>query len=150
MDLWNYVLVFLTAAVPVLEVMVVIPASVALGLHPFPVGILAFLGNATTLVLAVVAGDRLAAWFSARRTPRSRSSERGARRRERVRKLMQRWGMPGLALLGPISVGSHAAALAAVALRIPRRRVLFWSVGGVAAWSVVFTILSAAGASFVT
>lgn len=148
MDLWSYLLVFLTAAVPVLEVMVVIPASVAVGLHPIPVGVLAFAGNAVTLAAAVLAGDRMADWVARRRRP-SGSGERSERRRQRVRRLTDRWGMPGLSLLGPISVGSHAAALAAVALRVPRRTVLVWSVGGVAAWSVVFTILSAAGASFV-
>jgi Ca2+/H+ antiporter, TMEM165/GDT1 family len=139
--LWQYMLVFLTAAIPLLEVMVVIPASVAVGLHPVPVGILAFAGNAATLAMAVVAGDELISRLRRRRTPR----ERDTKRQERIRRIAYRWGLPGVALLGPIAVGSHVAALAAIALRLPRGRVLLWSVAGVAAWSVVFTALSAAG-----
>lgn len=139
--IWQYVLVFLTAAVPMIEVMIVIPASVATGMHPVPVGILAFAGNASTLALAVVAGDE--AIGRLRRRPRPEGSV--SRRRERIRRIAYRWGLPGVAVLGPVTVGSHAAALAAVALRMPRGRVLAWSVAGVAAWSVVFVILSALG-----
>lgn len=139
--LWQYVLVFLTAAVPMLEVMIVIPASVAAGMHPVPVGLLAFAGNASTLVLAVVAGDEVIARM--RRAPRGDAPR--SRRRERVRRIAYRWGLPGVALLGPLTVGSHTAALAAVALRMPRGRVLTWSVAGVAAWSIVFVVLSAFG-----
>ncbi|MDZ7678281.1 MAG: small multi-drug export protein [Acidimicrobiales bacterium] len=139
--LWQYVLVFLTAAVPMLEVMIVIPASVAAGMHPVPVGLLAFAGNATTLVLAVVAGDEVIGRM--RREPRGDAPP--SRRRERVRRIAYRWGLPGVALLGPLTVGSHTAALAAVALRMPRGLVLAWSLAGVAAWSIVFAVLSAFG-----
>jgi Ca2+/H+ antiporter, TMEM165/GDT1 family len=142
---WQYVMVFLAAAVPVLEVLVVIPGSVAAGLHPVPVGVLAFAGNASTLVLVVLAGDRLAGWISRRRRADADGSGRDERRRARVRRIATRWGLPGVAVLGPLTVGSHAAALSAVALRLPRRDVLLWSVTGVAAWSVVLVGLSFGG-----
>lgn len=157
--LWQYALVYLSAATPLLEVMVVIPASVAVGLHPVPVGILAFAGNATTLVAAILGGDELIARLRHRRRHRraegasgedgTHRSERSERRQERIRKIAYRWGLPGVAVLGPITVGSHVAALAAVALRMPRGRVIVWTVGGVAAWSMLFTVLSAVGSSLI-
>lgn len=139
--IWQYLLVFLTAAVPMIEVMIVIPASVAAGMHPIPVGVVAFLGNATTLAVAVILGDEAIGRLRRRRRTESSVS----RRRERIRRIAYRWGLPGVAVLGPVTVGSHTAALAAVALRMPRGRVLAWSVAGVAAWSVAFVILSALG-----
>lgn len=138
-DLWPYALVVLAAAVPWLEVAVVIPAAVAAGLAPVPVGLLAFAGNAITLVLVVVGADQLLARRAAT------GHHRGARRGERVRRIARRWGLPGVAVLGPLVTGSHVAALAAVALRLPRQAVLAWSLAGVAAWTVVFVALSSAG-----
>ena len=140
--IWQYLLVFLTAAVPMIEVMIVIPASVAAGMHPVPVGILAFAGNATTLAVTVVLGDEAIGHLRGRRR---RTEGSVSRRRERIRRIAYRWGLPGVAVLGPVTVGSHAAALAAVALRMPRGRVLAWSIAGVAAWSVAFVVLSALG-----
>ncbi len=155
--LWQYALVYLSAATPLLEVMVVIPASVAVGLHPVPVGIIAFAGNATTLVAAILGGDELISRLRHRRHRRrgddapsegkKSTDHRAERRRERIRRIAYRWGLPGVAVLGPITVGSHFAALAAVALRMPLGRVIVWTVGGVAAWSLVFTVLSAFGSS---
>ena len=55
---WPYVVVFLAAATPVLEVLVVIPAGVLAGLSPAPTAIIALAGNLSTVALvAVGAGD---------------------------------------------------------------------------------------------
>jgi Ca2+/H+ antiporter, TMEM165/GDT1 family len=147
---WQYLLVLLTAAVPVLEVLVVVPASVAAGLHPLPVAILAFAGNAATLTLVVLGSDRLAEWLEGRAIRRGasgRTVRRTDRRRERIRRILARWGLPGMAVLAPLTVGTHVAALGAIAMRLPRRHVLTWSLGGLGAWTVVLTIVSATGRS---
>ncbi|HVM14995.1 MAG TPA: small multi-drug export protein [Egibacteraceae bacterium] len=132
---WSYALVFLAAATPVLEVLVVVPAAILTGMAPVPVTVLAVAGNVTTLAMVVVAADRLSErWQASRGGP--------GRRAQRARQLARRWGVPGLAALGPVSTGSHIAALAAVAVGAGRMRVLGWMTGGVVAWGV-----TAAGAA---
>jgi Ca2+/H+ antiporter, TMEM165/GDT1 family len=140
MDAWQYVLVFLAAASPLLEVLFVVPGAVAAGLHPVAVGVVAFAGNAVALTLVVVFADHLAAWLQ-----RRRGSAPPSKRRQRLQRIAHRWGLPGIAVLAPLTTGTHLAALGAVALRLPRAAVLTWMVGGLAAWTVAITGASALG-----
>lgn len=139
---WSYLLVFLAAATPVIEVLVVIPAAVLAGLAPLPATVLAFAGNLTTVVIAVVAGDRLLGWWRRRRPPRPGGP---GRRAERARHLAQRYGVPGLAFIAPISTGTHIAALAALATGADRPRVLRWMAAGLAVWAVAVGVAAVAG-----
>jgi UPF0716 family protein affecting phage T7 exclusion len=54
----GYALVFLLAAIPLVEVLLVIPTAVALGLNPALVALAAFAGNLATVVLVIVSSDR--------------------------------------------------------------------------------------------
>jgi hypothetical protein len=138
---WAYLLVFLAAAIPVIEVLVVIPAGIIAGLAPLPVLVLAVAGNLTTVVLVVVAGDRLAAGWRARRGAPRRDRPRAVR----ARHLAQRWGVPGLGLLGPLTTGSHLAAVAALATGAGQRRVLAWMTIGLVGWGVVVAAAATLG-----
>lgn len=90
---WSYVLVFLAAATPVVEVLVVIPAAVLAGMAPGPTTLLALAGNLSTVILVGVAGDRVIGWWRGRRRERDWQP---SRRSQRARELAQRWGVPGL------------------------------------------------------
>jgi Ca2+/H+ antiporter, TMEM165/GDT1 family len=60
-----------------------------------------------------------------------------SKRRRRLQRIAARWGLPGIAVLAPLTTGTHLAALGAVALRLPRTAVLAWLVAGIAGWTVV-------------
>jgi Ca2+/H+ antiporter, TMEM165/GDT1 family len=139
---WAYVLVFLAAATPVLEVLVVVPAGVLAGMSPVPTALVAVAGNLATVVLVAVAGDRLLAWWRRRRpqadtTPSARSRRGG--------ELVRRWGVPGLAFLAPLTTGTHIGTIAALATGAERRRVLVWMSAGVFAWAAITAAATASG-----
>ncbi len=138
---WQYVLVFLLAATPLLEILVVIPIGVALGLDPVLVAVVAFAGNVIPIYGIVLAADRLSTWLAARR-----DGERSKRRARAVR-LWNAYGLPGLALLAPVATGVHLAALFAMSLGAHRRSTLGWMTGSIAVWTVVITALSVTGAA---
>lgn len=138
----SYVLVFLTAAIPVLEVLVVIPTAVLAGMPAGPTTLLAFAGNLSTVVLVGVAGDRIVRWWRERRDGGDPSP---SRRSTRARDLAQRWGVPGLALLAPITTGTHIATVAALTTGATTRRVLVWMAVGLAGWSIAVAIVTVAG-----
>ncbi|QDQ29114.1 hypothetical protein FNU76_23720 [Chitinimonas arctica] len=52
-------------------------------------------------------------------------------------KLAQRYGAPGLGLLGVLLAGGPLAVLIGVAFRLPWRPLLAWLTAGIAAWSAV-------------
>jgi uncharacterized membrane protein len=107
-----------------------------------PTTLLAFAGNLSTVVVAVVAGDRLLGWWRRRRPGRG---EQPSRKTMRARQLAQRWGVPGLALLAPITTGTHIAAVAALATGASRKRVLRWMAAGLAVWAVTAAVATALG-----
>jgi len=74
--------------------------------------------------------------------------QRSRRRAGRIKSVMTRWGMPGLAVLGPLGLGTQLLALAAVAAGVSSRVAFAWVGAGTVAWSVVAAVLTTAGASF--
>lgn len=139
---WSYALVFLAAATPVLEVLVVIPVAVLAGMPPVPTTLLALAGNLSTVVLVALAGDKIIAWRRRRQPP---WAEQRSRRLQRAGELARRWGVPGLAFLAPITTGTHIATLAALATGAATRRVLQWMIAGLAVWAVTAAIATVAG-----
>lgn len=139
---WSYLVVFLAAATPVLEVLVVIPGGMLAGMPPVPTALVAVAGNLATVVLVAVAGERILAWWYRRRPDRDR---RPSARSQRARALAQRWGVPGLALFAPITTGTHVATVAALATGSDTRRVLRWMAIGLVVWAAAITVATAAG-----
>ncbi|MCC5952267.1 MAG: hypothetical protein JJU45_09250 [Acidimicrobiia bacterium] len=162
--LLGYGAVLVGAAVPWLEVAAVVPVGVASGLNPVVVAVVAFVGNAATLVGALALQRRATAWYRARRARRAPAAatapgtagvtadagtgsplSSGSRRSNRARRLLDRWGLPGLAALAPVSVGTHVAALVLAGSGIAPRRVAVWILGGLAVWTVALAGLAAGG-----
>lgn len=140
---WAYVAVIVAAATPWVEILVVIPPAIGLGLDPVAVGVLAFLGNFVPTVAIVGAYDRLA-----RRRAVASGPARSGRAR-RARRVLERYGVPGLALLGPLVTGIHLATVLAMATGTSRRRVVTWMGASLAVWAAGLTVASALGLGLV-
>jgi uncharacterized membrane protein len=139
-----YLTVLVAAATPWLEVLLVVPAGIIAGLPPAPTVVVAAIGNLATLVPLVIGGERLRRWWRARRhradpgpseQPEGPQSEAGSARDGRARRLFDRFGLPGLALLGPLLTGIHVAAIVALGAGADRRRTIVWLSAGVVLWA---------------
>ncbi len=139
-----YATVFTLAAVPALEILFVIPAGILAGLHPVPTALVAAIGNFATLLPVILAGDRLRRWWAIRRGRDPDAAARTARR-QRARRLVARYGIPGLAFLGPLITGVHVAAFGAIAAGGSRARTLGWFTASLVAWSVAIAVLTTIG-----
>lgn len=169
-DFLLYLGVFIAAAIPALEVWIAVPAGVLAGLPLIPTAIFGFLGNVSTLLPVVYAGDKIRDWFRKRsKNPsepeKARQSEGGnqgqseqsepeqpgklderiSRKRSRTQRIAERFGVPGLALLGPFVIGVHAAAAFAMATGASRRQTLGWFMASIALCSLLFAILAQMG-----
>jgi uncharacterized membrane protein len=152
-ELVAYLTVFVAAAIPWLEVLLVVPAGVVAGLPPIPTALVGALGNTLTLLPLVIAGDRVRAWWRERRRRRGGSDDadddaadaRASSRGARAKRAFDRFGLPGLALLGPLLTGVHVAAVAGLAAGAERRATAVWLTAGVFLWSFLAAGLTAFG-----
>lgn len=153
---WGLLGVFAGGALPWLEAVVVIPGGIVAGLPVVPVFLAGVTGNLLTVALAAFAGDRIRTALAARRSRRAaargddpdETARRAARRRarrDRAERLMDRGGLPLLALLGPIGLGTQVSALVAVAAGIGPARSFAWIGAGTMLWCVVAAVATVAG-----
>ncbi|UJL46233.1 small multi-drug export protein [Virgibacillus sp. NKC19-16] len=135
--LFEYVLVFIAAAIPWFEIAVVIPLGIVRGLSPFWVMLLAFVGNVITVLPVVFGADKIMEWYAKRREKKGKES---SNRNDRGRRIWNKYGLPGLALLGPIVTGIHLAALIAMTLGAQKTSATIWLTISLGIWTLVLGI----------
>jgi uncharacterized membrane protein len=131
--------VLIGGAVPWLEAVAVIPAGILLGLPPVAVVAIAIVGNLSTVALVAFGGERIRSRMLVRRRRRATGPEGG--RASRAERVMSRFGLPGLAILGPLGVGTQLSAAIAVSLGISGRRAFAWVGASTVGWSVAVALL---------
>ncbi|WP_075620022.1 small multi-drug export protein [Paenisporosarcina indica] len=143
--MWEYFLVFLGAAIPWLEIALVIPIGIVSGLSPFWVMVLAFVGNMLTVGVLIIGFDKFKIWWIKRQEAKGKTK---SKRSDRAKKIWSRYGLPGLALLGPILIGTHIAAFIGMTLGASKKWTTLWMTVSIALWTLVFGILTALGFDF--
>ncbi|ELY47800.1 small multi-drug export protein [Natronorubrum bangense] len=144
--LLQYVLVFVFAAIPVVEILVVVPVAIGLGLDPIATGVVAFAGNVGSVYALVAFHQRFSRWWRGRRGGPD-TTESAGERYARARSLWDRYGLAGLSVGGPILTGVHIAALVALLAGSPTRAVAGWMTVGIGLWTVVLVTVSVFGFS---
>lgn len=143
--LYKYLFVFLGAAVPWLEVAVVVPLGIVWGLSPFWVMIIAILGNMMTVLALIFGFDRIKVWYIRRREKKGNKASKQSRR---AVALWNKYGLPGLAFLGPILIGTHIAAFIGMALGAERRSMSLWIGASIIVWVLIFGMATVLGFDF--
>lgn len=108
-----------------------IPTGLVLGLHPVLSGAAATSGALLGATLVTLAGGRLQRWVYSRRW--------FSKRRERVERLWNRYGLIGVAFQSPVFAGTLLSTLVALGLGAPPRRLLFWMCASLVFWGAVLT-----------
>ncbi|MEK0315582.1 small multi-drug export protein [Cohnella sp. 56] len=101
---WQYLILFVLAALPWLDVFLVVPLGIAWGLSAIIVGIIGFVGNLLTVVALCMFSRQLAAWRERRRIAKGKARGTLSKREARAKRLWERYGLPALAFLAPVAV----------------------------------------------
>lgn len=157
---------FIGGAFPWLEAIVVIPAGILGGASPVLVVVFALVGNLLTVAVSAYFGAQIRTWWRLRRETKALASDHSGLTEEqlrdkarvvleekdlqptRVRRIMGRWGLPGLAILGPVGLGTQLSAITAVAMGIRARNAFIWVGIGTTLWAITAGILTVYGLSF--
>lgn len=138
-DFWQYGLIFILAATPWIELLVAVPAGLAMGLNPGLVAVVVFVGNAAPVIVMVYGYQYWQQW----RSPGQDDNPiKTGKRGQRAQAIWHKYGLPGLALLGPLLTGIHLATLIALLMKPGKTRVLFWMNASLLAWTLALTLAS--------
>lgn len=163
--LLSYLLVFFIAAIPLFELITVVPIAIIGGLSPIPVSILGFLGNLFTVLLLILFVDKIKGWRRAKKQNRipvresegieievseaiAADAEEESKKAKRARSIFDKYGLPGLTILGPFFVGSHISAFMAMSFGSSKKLVTGWMVASLLLWTIVSALLAVSGVSF--
>ena len=136
----QWVAIFLIAAIPLIESYTGTFIGIAIGLHPVIAASAAIAGNTTVVVLIVFLTDRIRT--RVRGTIQSAVPPRNLRRRERLRTLFERIGIPGVSLLGH---PTQVSAAAMVGFGADRSKVILWEVVSIVVWGAVIAVVAGFG-----
>ena len=140
--IYEYFMVFLGAAIPWMEIALVIPLGVVWGLSPFWVMVLAFVGNLLTVLALIIGFDKFKEWHQKRQEAKGKTP---SKKSERAKEIMNKYGLPGLALLGPILIGTHIAAFVGMTLGATKRNTTIWLTVSIGLWTLIFGLGTALG-----
>ncbi|MCA1217823.1 hypothetical protein [Streptomyces sp. 8L] len=137
-DWLQWVAIVLIAAVPFVESYLGSVIGVLIGVNPVVAAVAAIAGNAASMVAVVFAASAVR-----RRAARGGGSTPSPKR-ARVRQLFDRFGVPGVSLLGHPTQISSAALIGFGAVR---RSVIVWQCVSIAFWGALVAALASFGAS---
>ncbi len=121
----------LTVACGAIDLWAAIPVGLVLGLPPVLSGAAATAGGLLGAIIVTVAGAQLQHWLYSRRW--------FSKRRERVERLWNRYGIIGVAFQSPVLAGTLISTLVALGLGAPPRKLLFWISVSLMFWGTVLT-----------
>jgi Putative small multi-drug export protein len=119
------------AALGAIDLWLGIPVGLASGLPPVASGTAATTGGLVGAALVTLAGERLQRWAYGRGWL--------AKRRERVERMWNRYGILGVALQAPILTGAPLGTLVALGLGAPTGKLLFWMGVSLTFWGAILT-----------
>ena len=134
--------VALVSAIPFVESYFGAVIGVALGLGPALAVLAAVLGNILSMLGFVLGTDA-----ARQRVRRVRGTDDGEStpRRQRLKRMFDRFGVPGVSLLGQTLLPSQITSAAMVGFGASRNSVIFWQVISIILWGVLFGVLAHLG-----
>ncbi|WP_133725844.1 small multi-drug export protein [Nesterenkonia aurantiaca] len=138
--------VILVSAIPFVESFFGAPIGILAGMNPAVAILAAVIGNMLSLILVVY----VAHWVRTavlHKRPQQMDPEKSAKR-EKVRRIFDRFGVPGVSILGPLALPSQFTAPLMVSFGASRHAVMAWMLVSVILWGAGFGLLAIWGLTF--
>ncbi|MFC7376098.1 hypothetical protein ACFQRD_12555 [Brachybacterium sp. GCM10030268] len=136
METWQQVLALIPiGAIPFIESFFAALLGTAAGIHPAIAIPAAVVGNMISTFAVIALSGRARDAVSGRR---ERPEKKTSKIRQKVAAALDRYGVPGVALLGPFVIASQITAPTMIALGATRSRVYLWMGVSITAWGLLF------------
>lgn len=146
--LWQQIgVLVLAGAIPFIESYLGSFIGVLAGVTPVVAVASAVAGNVISTFAVIAAASRARVAVTQGRAPDPQRETPA--RTEKVAKSLERFGVPGVCLLGPLVVASQLTAPALIALGAGKRTVMAWQAIAIVLWGVLFGFFGDVVASLV-
>lgn len=132
--------VLLISAIPFVESYFGSVIGVAAGLNPFVAIPAAIVGNVLSMTILVLGAAKARAAVT-----QNRAAEEPAPRRAKVKRMFDRFGVPGVSLLGQTVLPSQITSMAMVSFGASKNAVIGWQIVSIILWGAVFGTLASLG-----
>lgn len=168
-ELVQPLIVFVAALVPFIEGEGAAGIGIVGGINPVAAAVAGIVGNVAIVTVVVLVASRVRAATVARLAQRARvpsgapasadaqlasaemaSGSDESKGRRRFRTWVERFGVPGASLLGPLAIPTHFTAAMLIGMGARRNWVLLWQGIAIVLWTVLITLLITGVISFVT
>ncbi len=137
--------VMLAAAIPFVESYFGTLIGIVAGV-PLPITLLAaVIGNAASMLAFVFAASAARAKVLARRSGGGAEHAEPSPRRARVKRMFDRFGVPGVSLLGQAVLPSQITSGMMVSFGASRNAVIFWQIISIILWAIIFALIGLGG-----
>lgn len=128
------------SAIPFVESFFGAFVGVVIGMPVWMALIAAIIGNMLSLAIVVYGAHWIRASILKRKQPKELSDSQ-RRRRAKAQRLFDKFGIPGVSLLGPLALPSQFTAPLMVSFGANRNLVMIWMFVSVAVWGTGFALL---------
>ena len=132
--------VLLISAIPWVESYFGSTIGVVTGTNPVVAITAAILGNVISMLFFVLSAHRVRSGIVSGKAERKLTP-----RRQKLRARFDRFGVPGVSLLGQLLLPSQITSAAMVSFGAPKNTVILWQVISIIIWGVAFGTLTSAG-----
>ena len=153
-ELVQPLIVALAGAIPFIEGEGAVAIGIVGGINPIVAAIAAMVGNFLCVAILVIAssGARRAIVDRTRTrevalagggttTEQVGDTSRGSARREKFQRAFERYGVPGVSLLGPLLLPTHFTATMLAAAGIGKARILVWQAVAIVGWTTLVALI---------
>ena len=131
--------ILLVSAIPFVESYFGSVIGVVIGMHPVVAILMAVIGNVISMLVFVYGAGAI----RDRATKNRRAEEKP--KRQRLKRMFDKFGVPGVSLLGQTLLPSQITSSAMVGFGANRNVVAIWQVVSIILWGVLFGVLATLG-----
>lgn len=137
--LWQWLSILLIAAIPGVESDIGTAFGVIAGINPIITVMAAVVGNFISIIIFVFFGDKLQNF----RKNRTKDTESITARKKKIKDRFDKYGIPGVSLLGQTILPSQITAMTMVTFGASRNKVIVWQTLAITLWgTIVGTLVS--------
>lgn len=131
--------IILVSAIPFVESYFGAVIGVAIGLHPVVAVLMAVIGNVISMLAFVYGAGAI------RDKATKNKDKESTPKRQRLKRMFDKFGIPGVSLLGQTLLPSQITSMAMVGFGANRNAVAFWQIISIIGWGVLFGVLATLG-----